>query len=165
MFFAFLVAPPPASFLNDIGSYHLRGSDGCSGWKSVWITNKASLFAQYIQFLSSTIIVIMSSMNPCIDASVSVMSTDKGSSVAIWIVECCLTSCVSKYMCGEFRSYVSLDSSFSISFPRCIVGSLTVVYSAGTIIVTKFNRRQRKASLSTISLRVNTVVAFACIQS
>ena len=34
----------PASFLKESVSSHLRGSDGCSGQKSVWMTNRAALF-------------------------------------------------------------------------------------------------------------------------
>ena len=55
--------------------------------KSVWMTNRAALFARSIQCLSLTVMVMMSSMNPSIDASVDVMSTDKGSAVVRWLAE------------------------------------------------------------------------------
>ena len=97
----------PTSFLKESGSSHSRGSDGCSCRKSVWVTNRAALFARYIQCFSSTVMVIMSLMNPSIYASVSVISTAKGYVVSSWIVECCLYSYGSKDMCGEFRSSVS----------------------------------------------------------
>ena len=41
--------PSPVSFLKESWSSRFRGSDGWSGWKSVWMTNKAPLFAQSIQ--------------------------------------------------------------------------------------------------------------------
>ena len=68
----------PASFLKKSGSSCFRGSDGCSGRNSVWMTNSAALFAHSIQFLSSTVIVMMSSMNPSIDAYMAVVSTARG---------------------------------------------------------------------------------------
>ena len=116
--------PPTAILLKESGSSHFRGSDGYSGRKSVWMTNRAALFARYIQCLSLTVMGMMSSMNPYIDASVAVMYTSKGSSVARCLVDCCLSSCGSKDWCGEFRSSVSQDSSRSRSFPTSIAASL-----------------------------------------
>ena len=84
------------------------------------MTNRATTFARSIQFLSSTIMVMMLSMNPSIIASVAVMFTAKGPVVVIWIVDSCLSSCGSKDLCGEFRSHVSQDLSRSRSFPRYI---------------------------------------------
>ena len=78
--------PSPASFFKESGSSHFRGSGGCSGRNSVWMTNRAVLFARSIQCLSSTVMVRMSLMNPSIDASVDVISTAKGSSVTRWFV-------------------------------------------------------------------------------
>ena len=43
------------------------------------MNNRAALFAHSIQCLSSTVMVMMSPMNPYIDASVAVMSTDRRS--------------------------------------------------------------------------------------
>ena len=63
----------PASFLKDSGSSRLRGSDGCNGRNSVWMTNIAAVFSRSIQFLSLTAMVIISLMNPYIDASVAVI--------------------------------------------------------------------------------------------
>ena len=128
------------------------------------MTNRASLFAQYIQSYSSTIMVMMFSMNPSIDAFVAVMSNSKVYAVAIWLADFFFSYCVSKYRCGKFRSYVSQDSSHSRSFPRSIDVSLTVVYSFCAGVVSKSKLRQRKASLSTTAMHVDTVVAFACIQ-
>ena len=99
------------------------------------MSNRAALFPRSIQCLSSTVMVMMSSMNPSIDASLDFMSTAKGSEVAIWIVDCCLYYCVSKDLCGEFRLFVSQDFPWSRSFPRYIAASLTVVYSAGVGVV------------------------------
>ena len=48
------------------------------------MTNRATLLACSIQCLSSTVMVMMSQMNPYIDASVAVMSTDRGSAFSIW---------------------------------------------------------------------------------
>ena len=97
---------------------------------------------------------MMSSMNPSIDASMTVISTAKGSAVSILIFDCCLSSCGSKDRCGEFRSYASQNSSWSRSFTRSISASLTVVYSAGARVMTQGNRRQIKASSSTIGMHV-----------
>ena len=75
----------PASFLKESLLSRFRGSDGCSGLNSVWMTNIAALFARSIQYSSSTVMVMMSSMNTSIDASVDLMSTAKGSDVARWL--------------------------------------------------------------------------------
>ena len=101
--------PYPASFLNESGSSRFRGSDGCSGQNSVWMTNRAALFARFIQWSSWTVMVMMSSMKPSIDASVAVISTAKGSAFARWLADCCFSSGGSKDMCGELRSFVSQD--------------------------------------------------------
>ena len=81
--------PSPASFLKESESSRFRGSDGCSGWNSVWMTKRAALFAQSIQCSSLTVLVMMSSMNPSIDASVDVISAAKASVVAKWLAEFC----------------------------------------------------------------------------
>ena len=78
--------PYPASFLKESGSSCFRGYDACSGRNSVWMTNRAAFFAQFIQCLSSNVMVIMSSMKPSIDALVALISTAKGYVVAIWRV-------------------------------------------------------------------------------
>ena len=108
--------------------------------------------------------VMMSSMNPSIDASVAVMSNAKGSAFSRWLVDCCLSSCDSKDLCGEFRSSVSQYLSRSRSFPRSISASLTVVYSAGMSVLPKGNRRQRRAGLYTIAIHFDVVVAFSFIR-
>ena len=127
------------------------------------MTNRAALFARYIQCVSSTAMVMMSSINPYIDASFDVIYTANGYAVVIWPVDCCLSSCVSKDWCGEFRPSVSQDLSRRRSFPRSVDASLIVVYSAGAGVVSKGNLRQRKDSSSTIDLHVNAVISFACI--
>ena len=71
--------PSTASFLNESGSSSFSGSDGCSGQNSLWITNRSALLGRYIQWLSSIVMVMMSSMKPSIDASVAMISTAKGS--------------------------------------------------------------------------------------
>ena len=108
--------------------------------------------------------VMMSLMNPSIDASVDLMSTAKGSDVSRWLADFCFSSCGSKYQCGEFSLSVSQDSSHSRYFLRSIAASLTVVYSDGDGVMPKGNLSQRKASLSTITMHVNTFVSFACIR-
>ena len=109
--------PFPISFLKDSGSSCFRGSYGFSGRKSVCMTNRATRFARSIQFLSSAGMVMMYSMNLPIDASVDVISTAKGSAVVRWLVDGCFSSCGSNDWCGEFRSSVSQDSSWSGFFP------------------------------------------------
>ena len=128
------------------------------------MTNRSARFARSIQCLSSTVMVMLSLMNPSIDASVDLMSTDNGSAVARWLSDCCLFSCGSKDQCGKFRSSVSQDSSRSRSLPRYIAASPTVVYSAGVGVVPKGDLRQRKASSFTIAFHVDTVVEFSCIR-
>ena len=154
----------PVSFLKESGSSRFRGSDGCSGRDSVWMTNRDALFARSIQCLPSTVMVMMSSMNPSIDASVAVISTSKGSAVAIWLADCCLYSFGSKDRCDEFMSSVSQDSSRSRSLPRSFADSLAVVYYSGAGVVPKGNLRQRNSSSSNISMHVDAVVAFVCIR-
>ena len=156
--------PSPASFLKESVLSRLRGSDGCSGRNSVWLTNRAALFARSIQCLSLTVMVMMSSMKPSIHASVAVISTAKGYSVTRWLADWCFSSCGSKDWCGEFSSSVSQDSYRSRSFPRSIAASLIVVYSTGVGVVPKGNLKQRKSSSSTIEMHVDAVVAFACIR-
>ena len=133
--------PSPTIFLKDIGSSRFMGSDVYSGRKSVWMTNRSALFARSIQCSSSTVMVMMSSMNLSIYASVAVMYTDKGSAVARWLVECCFSSWGSRYRCGEFRSSMSQYLYRSRSFHRSIATSLTVVYSFGANMVPKDNHR------------------------
>ena len=88
--------------------------------------------------------VMMSLMNPSIDASVDGISTAKGYAVSRWLADSCFSSCVSNDRCGEFRSSVSQDSSRSRSLPRSISASLTVVYSDNAGVVPKGNLRQTK---------------------
>ena len=154
----------PISFLKETGSSHFRGSDGCSGRNSVWMTSRSALFARYIQCLSSTIVVMMSSMNPSIDYFVAVISIINGYAVARWFSDCCLFSCGSKYWCGEFRYYVSQASYRSRSLPRSIAASLKVAYSSSASVVPKGNLRQRKDSSLTIAMHVDAVVVIACIR-
>ena len=101
--------PSPASFLNESESSRFRGSDGCSGRNSVCMTNRAALFVQSIQWSSSTVMAMMSSMKPSIDASVAVISTAKGSAFARWLADCYFSSVGIKDMCGKLRSFVSQD--------------------------------------------------------
>ena len=156
--------PSPATFLNESGSSRFRGSDGCRGRNSVWMTNRAVLLARSIQCSSSTVMVTVSLMKPSIDASVTVISTAKGSVVARWLADLCFSYCGSKDRCVEFRSSVSKDSSQSRSLLRSIAASLTVVYSAGAGVVPKGNLKQRKASSSTIAMHVDAVFTCACIR-
>ena len=67
-------------------------------------------------------------------------------------------------MCGELRFYVSQCFFLSRSFPRSIATSLIVVYCSGAGVVSKGNCMQIKASLSNISIQVDTVVVFTWIQ-
>ena len=69
----------PASFLREGGSSNPSGSYACSGPNSVHTTNKAALFACSIQYLSCTVMIIMLSMNPSIDASLDLMFTARES--------------------------------------------------------------------------------------
>ena len=63
--------------------------------------NIAALFARYIQCFLSTIMVMMSSMNPSIDASVAVIFTAKGYAFARWFDDYCLSSLGSKVLCDD----------------------------------------------------------------
>ena len=103
------IFPSADSFLNESGSSCFRGSDECSGWNSVFMTNRAVLFARSIQCLSSTVMVMVSLINSFIDNSVAVISTAKGSDVVIWLADCCCSSGGSMYRCGELISSVSQD--------------------------------------------------------
>ena len=158
------IFPSPASFLKYSGLSSIRGSDVCIVRKSVWFTNRAAHFARSIQCSSSTVMVMMSSMNPSICASVAVMSTNKGYYFVRCLVEYFLSSCGIKDVCGDFGSSMSQGSSRSRLFPRSIAASLTVVYSSGTVVVPKDNRMQRKASSYTIYMQVDMVLAFLCIR-
>ena len=128
------------------------------------MTNRVAPFVRSIKCLLSTVMVMMSSMNTYIDASVDVIYTAKWSAVSRLIYGCCFSSCGSKDWCGEFISSVYQDLSRSRSFPRYIASSIIAVYSTGTGVVPKVNLRQRKSSSSTIAMHVAAVIAFACIQ-
>ena len=156
--------PSPKSFLRESRFSSLRGSDGCSGWNSVWMTNIDAPFFHSIQCSSSTVMVMMSSMKPSIDASAAVMYTARGYSFDIWLSECCLSFFGSEYMCGELRLSAYQDLSLSISLPGYIDDFLTVVYSASVGVVPKGNLRQIRDSFSTIAMQVDAVVAFAWIR-
>ena len=104
------ICPSPTSLLKENGLSSFRGSDGCSGRNIVWMINRAAIFERSIQCLSSTVMVMISSMKPSIDASVAVISTAKGSDVSRWLADCCFSSCRSKDWYGDFRLSVSQDS-------------------------------------------------------
>ena len=70
--------PSLTRFLREIGLSCLRGFDVCSGLNSVRMTNRATLFARSIQFPSSTVMAMLLLMKPSIDASVALMSNDRG---------------------------------------------------------------------------------------
>ena len=53
------------------------------------------------------------------------------------------------------------DLSLGRLFPGCIAAFLTVIYYSGAGVVPKGNCRHIKASLSTITMQVDAVVAFA----
>ena len=106
------------------------------------MTNRDAIFALSIQCSSSTVMVMMLSIIPSIDASMDVISTDRRSAFVRWLVECCLSSGGSKDMCDEFRYYVTQDSSRSRLFPRSFSASRTVIYYASAGVVPKGNRRQ-----------------------
>ena len=103
------------------------------------MTNISALFARSIQCLSSTVMVMMSLMNPSIDASVSLMSTSRGSAFERCFTGCCSSSFGSKVLCGELRFSVSQDYSLSRSFPKSIANFLIVVYSSVVSVVPKGN--------------------------
>ena len=71
--------PSPVSFLRECGLSRFSGSDACSGCNSVWMTNKAALFTRSIQYLLSTVMITMLSMNPSIDDYLASMFTARGS--------------------------------------------------------------------------------------
>ena len=164
MFFSHLFSPPPQVSLRRVDHLILRGYGGCSGRNSVCMTNRAALLAHSIQCSPSTVMVMMSSMNPSIDASVAVMPTTRGSAFARWFSGSCLSSFGSEDMCGELRLSVYQDFSLSRSFPRSIEALLTVVYYSGAGFVPKGNHMQRKTGFSTIAMQVDLVVAFSCIR-
>ena len=100
--------------------------------------------------------VMMSLMNPSINASLAVMYTARGPTYQFF-ANCYLSSFDSKDMCGELRFSVSQYSYLSRSFTRSIDAFLTVVYSAGVDAVPKDEHRQRKSSLSTIAMQINVI--------
>ena len=127
------------------------------------MTNRDKLFARSIKCSSSSVMVTMLLISPSIDSSVDLMSTARGSAFVRWFSDCCLSYFGSKVMFGELILSVSQDSSYSRLFHRSIAALLVVVYSSDVGVVSKGNCRQRKASMYTITMQVNTVVAFAWI--
>ena len=71
--------PSPPIFLRESELFHSSVLDACSGRNSVWMTNKAALFARSIQYLSSSVMLMMLLMNPSINASLTSMFTARGS--------------------------------------------------------------------------------------
>ena len=67
-------------------------------------------------------------------------------------------------MCGELKFSVSQYSYRGILFTSSIATSLIVLYSDGTGVVPKVNRKQRKDSLSTIDMQVGAVLVFVWIR-
>ena len=105
------------------------------------MNNRAALFTCSIQCLSSTVMVTIFSMNPSIDASVSVISTARGSDFARCFDNCSFSSFGSKVLCDKLRLSISQDSSLSRCFLRSILAFLIVVYYAGVGMVPKGNLR------------------------
>ena len=157
------IFPSPAIFLRDSGLSRFSGSDNCSGQNSVWMTSKKSLFVNYIQYLLSTVMEIMSLMNTSIDDYLDSMFTSRASDFARWLSDWSLSSSRSRFLFGELRYILSHESSLSVFFLRSIYASLIVLYSYGAGVVPKGSSRQIKASFSTIVMQVDTVLAFAWI--
>ena len=65
----------PASMRSERGSSRFISSKYCSGLNMVWMTNKAKVLVCYTKFESSMVMVMMSSMNPSIQAYFDLMST------------------------------------------------------------------------------------------
>ena len=103
-------------------------------------------------------------MNPSINSYVDLMSTARGSDFERWSYECHSFSSGSRFLCVEVRYVVNHDSYLIRSLPRSIAALLVVVYSADAGVVPKGNHRQRRASLSNISMQVEVAAAFAWIQ-
>ena len=61
---------------------------------------------------------------------------------------------------GDWISVVYYDFSLRRSFTRPISALLTVVYSSGPCLVLKGRRRDRRDSLSTMEIYVDTIDAF-----
>ena len=91
----------------DSGSSCLRDSDIYSGRNGIWMTNRDSLLASSIQCSSLTVMVMVLSMNPSIDASMAMISTAMGSASERWFVGCYISSFGSKVLFGELKSAVS----------------------------------------------------------
>ena len=81
-----------------------------------------------------------------------------------YFYDCCLSSFDIKDLCGELRFSVSQYSSLSRFFSRYTAYQIIVVYSDVAGVVPKGNQRKIKASLSTIAMKFDAVVAFAWIQ-
>ena len=133
--------PSLASFLRESRLSCSSGSDAFSGSNHVWMTNTAAVFARFIQYLLSTVMVIILLMNPSIDASLASMLSARGSYFARWYTDWRLSSSWSRFLCGEWISVVPHKSSLSRSFTRYIADFLIVVNSSGVGVVPKVHRR------------------------
>ena len=65
----------PAILISERGSSSFSGSEDCSGLNMAWVPNKAVFLAPFAQFGSSTVMVMVSSLNTYIEAFFASMST------------------------------------------------------------------------------------------
>ena len=130
----------------------------------VWMTNKAEFLERSTQIESSMAMVMMSSINPSIGYSFSLMSNDSFSACSSWYCPGYYYSSLISCMWGYWSSVVSHYFSLRRSFPRSIATSLTVVYSAGAGVVTKGKRSHIKERLSTMVIHFGVICMFTFLR-
>ena len=127
----------------------------------VWMINKYAFLARSTQRGSPMVMVVMSTINPSIEAYFASISTatwsdlTSGSEVGRYSslgIKCCWVG---------YRLVASHDVSARRSFPRLVSSSMMVLYSSGEDSVPKGRRRHRNASFPTIAMHVATICVFA----
>ena len=125
------------------------------------MSTKAEVLARSTKFGSSVVMVMISSINPSIEASFALVST---SSSYAWTSGSCngwyyssLISC----LWGDWSSIAYHNLSLRRSFTRSIVSLLTVVYSAGMAVIMKIKWRNSRSIFYTMAIHVDGIYAFA----
>ena len=153
--------PSPDSMQSEWGSSCFIGSEDYMSLNIMWTTNKAAFFVRSNQLGSWMVMVMMSSMNPSIEASFALMSTSSWSDCTNGYEGGRLASLGSNCLWGDCRYVMSHEVSVSRSFQSYITVALVVVYSSGAGVVPKGKHMNRKANLPTIAMHVDDICVFA----
>ena len=149
------------SLRSEKGLYIFRGSLECSSLNMVCMTNKAAFLARSTQHGSEMVMVIMSLMNPSIEASFDSILIARWYALTSESEAGRYSSLGSKCILGNWRLSAPHGASARRSFPRLIAASLMVLYSSGTGVVPNARHSYIKDIFPTIAMHVDNICAFA----